>query len=138
MNNRDLSLIFVVCILFLMASCQQKVQNNNEVDIIGFWEGEITIHGRPDVDPQYVNLLIKKDGTVTNEGQWFNELRINLGTWELRDKIFKYQVSNIVGGENPNPLVGTATFDSSGKLVDGVWQNLSGTNSGTFEMVKRQ
>ena len=108
------------------------------MDVIGFWEGEITVHGKPDIDPQYVNLLVKKDGTVTNEGQWFNELRINVGTWELNGNAFKYQVSNVVGGENPNPLMGTAILDPSGKLIDGIWQNLSGSNSGTFEMTKRK
>lgn len=130
--------LFVICNLALICGCQHKVEVRNEVNIIGFWEGEFTIDGRPEVDPQYVNLLVKADGTVTNEGKWFNELRINLGIWELKENHFKYTVSNIVGGENPNPLVGTATLDPSGKLVDGVWQNLSGTNSGRFEMVKRQ
>ena len=137
MNKWPLFLLFVGN-LIIFSSCKQKVQNIDKVDIIGFWEGEITIDGRPDVDPQYVNLLVKEDGTVTNEGQWFNELRINVGRWELKGNAFKYQVSNVVGGQSPNPLVGTATFDPSGKLVDGVWQNLSGSNSGTFEMVKRQ
>ncbi len=138
MKIRFLIALFVVCNAVLMNSCQKVVKSSTEVDIIGFWEGEITIDGRAEVDPQYVNLLIKKDGTVTNEGQWFNELRINLGTWELKNNIFQYRVSNIVGGENPNPLIGTATFDPSGKLVEGKWQNLSGSNSGTFEMVKRK
>ncbi|MBK7426185.1 MAG: hypothetical protein IPI60_03665 [Saprospiraceae bacterium] len=130
--------VFVLSNLLLLSSCQEKVQSNNKEDIIGFWEGEITVHGKPDIDPQYVNLLVKKDGTVTNEGQWFNELRINVGTWELKGNAFKYQVSNVVGGENPNPLMGTAILDPSGKLIDGIWQNLSGSNSGTFEMTKRK
>lgn len=134
---------FKLCILglLLLSSCknEQISSNGSDVtDIIGFWEGEFIVHGRSDIDPQYLNLLIKEDGTVTNENQWFSEVRINLGTWELKGSAFKYQVSNFVGGENPNPLIGTAIFDSSGKLVEGEWQNLSGSNSGTFELVKRK
>jgi hypothetical protein len=134
--------IFSLSILsgfFLLCACKGEIKESAEkVDIVGFWEGEFLIQGRPEIDPQYLNLLVKKDGTVTNESHWFNGLRINLGTWELNGNAFKYQVSNFVGGENPNPLIGTATFDPSGKLVEGKWQNLSGTNSGTFELVKRK
>lgn len=137
MNMRYILFLLVVSNLIFLNSCEEKVQVKDKVEIIGFWEGEFIIHGRPDIDPQYLNLLVKKDGTVTNESQWFDGLRINIGTWELHGNAFRYQVSNVVGGENPNPLKGTATFDPGGKLLEGVWQNLSGSNSGTFEMVKR-
>ena len=138
MNNRYLIFLSVCISLALMCSCDEKVKLSEEIDITGFWEGEYNIHGRSDIDPQYMNLLVKKDGTITNEAQWFNGVRINLGTWELNGNAFKYQVSNVVGGENPNPLMGTAILDPSGKLIDGIWQNLSGSNSGTFELIKRQ
>lgn len=137
---KNLSLIILTGLIFLVACKNESLSNRNieSTFIEGFWEGEYKINDRPDIDPQYINLLVKKDGSVTNECSWFNELRINLGTWELKDNAFKYQVSNVVGGENPNPLIGSATFDPTGKLVEGIWQNLSGSNSGTFEMVKRK
>ena len=134
--NTSIAILFG---LVLIASCKnEEAQIVETVDIVGFWEGTITIDGSAEVEPQYANLLIKEDGTVTNEGQWFSEQRINVGTWELKNNNFKYFVTNVYGGENPNPQVGKADFDPTGKSLSGIWQNLSGSNSGTFEMVKRK
>jgi hypothetical protein len=136
MKMRFFISLFAFSILVIMNSCEEKVQKIEEVDIIGFWEGTYKIDGRPEVEPQYMNFLIKSDGTVTNEGVWFSSQRINLGTWELKDSTFKFNISNAIGGEGPNPQVGSAIFVKSGKLVNGKILNLSGSTSASFEMEK--
>lgn len=137
---RQLLILSILSSIVLLSACTgEKNQTEDEiVDIVGFWEGTYTTDGRPDLEPQYYNLLIKSDGTLTNEGSWFSSTRINIGTWELKENILKFHVSNVMGGEGPNPQIGTATFDKRGKLVDGVIQNLSGSTSSRFELVKRK
>lgn len=132
-------MLCILSSLILLSSCNgKKNQNNDEVvDIVGFWEGTYTTVGRPDLEPQYINFLIKEDGTVTNESVFMSEIRINLGTWELNSNVFKIQLSNVYGGEIPNPQTGTAEFDPTGFLKKGVIKNLSGSGIAEFEMVRR-
>lgn len=135
--------ILYLCTLssfLLLSSCEGDSKHIEEevVDIVGFWEGTYTIEDRPDLEPQYYNLLIKSDGTVTNEGIFFSDTKINIGTWELKGNELKFHVSNVMGGQGPNPQIGTAIFDKSGTLEDGKIENLSGSARSRFELVKRK
>ncbi len=129
----------VISIFFLVSACESdsKQTQDDVVDIVGFWEGTYITDGRPDLEPQYLNLLIKSDGTITAEGSYLSSIRINVGTWNLEDEILKFQVSNVYGGEVPNPQVGNAVFDPEGTLKGSI-VNLSGSGSVKFEMVKRR
>ena len=112
--------------------------NNDPVEIVGFWEGKYKTDGKPKLGEQYHNILLKGDGTLTNESKWYEDLVINVGTWTLSGTSLTIYQNNAFGGA-PNPQIVTATFDSAGaKLTNGVWKNLSGTNAGTFELVKRR
>ncbi len=121
-----------------MSSCKEEVQKPEDTNIIGFWEGTYITIGRPDLDPQYINLLIKENGTLTNESSYLSNIRINTGTWNLEGNKLMFQISNVYGGEVPNPQTGTAEFDAEGHLKNGIIKNLSGTGSAEFEMVKRK
>lgn len=136
---RQILLLSILSSMYLLSACENETNQTKEeiVDIVGFWEGTYTTDGRPDLEPQYLNLLIKSDGSLTAEGSYLSGIRINIGTWELDGDILKFQVSNVYGGEVPNPQVGTATFDPQGRL-EGRIVNLSGTGSVKFEMVKRK
>ncbi|MBK7426186.1 MAG: hypothetical protein IPI60_03670 [Saprospiraceae bacterium] len=136
---KGIFLLSLLSCFFLASACESEIKKTveTEVDIVGFWEGTYTTDGRPELEPQYLNLLIKSDGTLTSEGSYLSNIRINIGTWDLEGDIFKYQVTNVYGGDVPNPQVGTATFDTQGRL-EGSIVNLSGTGSVRFEMVKRE
>lgn len=133
-------LIFLVVIinLVLLSSCKDEDQKPEDAHIIGFWEGTYITTGRPDLDPQYINLLIKENGTLTNESSYLSNIRINTGTWNLEGNKLMFQISNVYGGEVPNPQTGTAELDAEGYLKNGIIKNLSGTGSAEFEMVKRK
>lgn len=135
---RKMILVNLIIPMILVSSCQDISHKNEHLDIIGFWEGTYTTTGRPELEPQYINFLIKNDGTVTNESSFMSEIRINIGTWELTGNDFKIQLSNIYGGEIPNPQSGTAEFDPGGFLKKGIIKNLSGTGAAEFEMQKRR
>lgn len=137
---KGIFLLSLLSCFFLASACESEIKKTveTEVDIVGFWEGTYTLEDRPDMEPQYYNLLIKSDGTVTNEGIWFSNTRINIGTWELKDSILKFHVSNVMGGQGPNPQIGTAIFDKKGKLEEGRIENLSGSGTSKFELIKRK
>ncbi len=136
MNNKHR--LHILCLLGVLSSCSDKDVKHEQVDIVGFWEGTYITVGRPDLEPQYLNFLIKEDGTVTNESSFMSEIRINTGTWELSDSKIKFHLSNIYGGEMPNPQSGTADFDATGFLKNGVIINMSGTGAAEFELAKRK
>ena len=135
---RILVFLFIIINLVLLSSCKEEVQKQEDTNIIGFWEGTYTTIGRPDLDPQYINFLIKENGTLTNESSYLSNIRINTGTWNLEGNKLMFQISNAYGGEVPNPQTGTVEFDAEGYLKNGIIKNLSGTGSAEFEMVKRK
>jgi hypothetical protein len=138
--NKLLFLILLGATLLFNSCTKEECDpiNNDPVEIVGFWEGTYKVDGNPALGEQYFNLLIKSDGTSTNEGKWYDDLVINVGTWTLSGTTITIQQDNVFGGA-ANPQILTATFDSvGGKLTNGDIQNQSGTNSGTFEAVKRR
>lgn len=131
-------------IIFTLTGCTtdstKSETNKNSFPIEGIWIGSYTEDGSPELEKQYFSYILKPDGTMIFDGKGNGEQYIAVGTWSLSGKTLSTTYTNIYG-ENGISIgvvqTSTSTWDSTGKLVGGIWKNLApATGQGTFTLTR--
>lgn len=97
---------------------------NSSYPIQGLWIGTYSLDGSTTQYP--LNFSIKPDGSMLYEGFGNGKQYVASGTWSLSSKVLTTSVTNIFGDIGVTQTA-TASWDSTGKLTNGVWKNYSAT-----------
>ena len=143
--NKSLFLIFIVSAIFIQFSSCKKDDDTaptpTTYSIEGLWRGTYSVDGHPELGQQELNLIIKPDGTMTNDSEAGPQQHVALGTWTLTgDTAFLSTATCVYGYPQ---AIGSmqkhkATFNkTTGLLTLCTWVNLAPvTGSGTFTLTK--
>ncbi len=111
---------------------------NSTYPIQGLWIGTYTSDQQPGAGSQYYSYIIKPDGTMIYDAKASTNQYIAIGTWNLVGTTFTTTYTNIWSTLGPTGVTqsATATFDNTGKLKNGTWQNAGGGATGTFTLTR--
>jgi|SRR5688572_28109592 len=139
--NIKLLTVFLMSSILLFSSCEKEEcepEAPNTYPIEGLWIG--TYKYDPGVSPnqnlQYFSFVIKPGGSLIVESKDGNVDYFARGTWTLNGTTLTCTYTYPTSVNNvPLTQTATATYETSGKLVNGKWNNTSNVNEkGTFTM----
>ena len=148
LNFKKLVFIFSAILLVSTFSCSDD-DDACEVEVVnvptsfpieGLWIGSYTIDNFPSLGSQYLSLVIKPDGTIIYDSNGSGGQYLSIGTWTLSGTKLSVSTENVY---SPDPtLMGvkqsiSATWDKTGKLIDGAWRTLlPNGGTGKFTMAR--
>jgi hypothetical protein len=135
--------VSLILSLFILVSCSKQADTpsaNTSYRIEGLWTG--TFSYDPGVStittPQYFSFVIKPGGSLLVESTDNGTKYYATGTWTLNGNAFTCSYTYF-GTPNGSQLSqnASATWDNSGTLTAGKWNNTSNTNQkGSFTMTR--
>ena len=135
--NIKLVSLFLLSAVLIFSSCE-KEETDPTYPIEGLWIG--TYKYDPGVSPnqnsQYFSFVIKPGGSLIVESQDGAASYFARGSWTLSGTTLtcNYTFTTSVNSV-PLSQTATATYEKSGKLVSGKWNNTSNVNEkGTFSL----
>jgi hypothetical protein len=145
------SVIFSICFLSCTKTVTNTITNNdtttlitrdtvfiaNPVNpIVGLWVGTLTSVNEPSAGPLYYSFDIRSDSTLITQSQGADgNTYYNQGTWSMTDSTFTAQTISTTNGNSGVLQTITAVYSKYyGTLSAGIWKNIDGSGSGTFNM----
>jgi hypothetical protein len=131
----------VASLVFQISSCKKAdAQATTTYPIQGLWTGTYAVDGQPGFGLQYFSFILKPDGTMINDTKWSGQQHLAPGTWTLNGNTLSCTFTCVYGLSSNIGITqtSTATWDNTGKLTSGIWQNVptfSG-GSGTFTLTR--
>jgi hypothetical protein len=141
MGSLVITVFALASLLFQMTSCKKANAQTPATNypIQGLWTGTYTVDGSPSLGSQYFSFIIKPDGTMINDTKYLGVQNLAPGTWTLSGHTLSCTYTNVYGQSAHIGVTetSTATWDETGTLTTGIWQNTSPlSGSGTFTLTR--
>ena len=133
--------LLIACLMLSFASC--KKDKPIKYPIEGLWIGTYTVDRYPDQKPLFYSFSVKPGGTILTESKGSDGISYySEGTWALTGNKFSFNITTITFKPLPIKQSGMLTFEDSGKMTDGTWQDTDNPyikpgNSGKFSTMNR-
>jgi len=129
-------LLAICLVLLCLTSCKKdSTTQPSTYPIAGLWIGTYTFLTQP---PLYFSFTIYPDGTMSYKSKGINDYTFYAnGTWTLNGTAFSYTATttNTPGGTQ-STQTGTATYNATGTLTNGINRDVATNQSGTFNMTR--